>query len=191
MRIPVVLLLGFLVAPGLSAEESSGLPELTPEELEQYEFDIDETPATIKDLSVGQRYVLSSQRREIGDLVARRLGVVKLHGDKRDLPVLQRLIDERVIPPSGVREWQGVGVVFGDILVREFGLHWVSYEDDLGVSKALRWRSTRNFVFPVTLFSKRHQFNEKIDMLRVFEKLEQDIERFKRYELNRPTFDEV
>ena len=61
-----------------------------------------------------------------------------------------------------------VGIVFGDILVNEFGLHWVSYEDDIGTSKALRWRETENYVFPVTLFSKRVGFNEKIDVVSVF-----------------------
>ncbi len=168
--------------------EESGLRELTPEELERYEFEVEETPATVTDLSLGQRYVLSTQRREIEDLVARRLGILKLKGDKSDLKVLQDLVDRKAIRSTDTREWQGMGIVFGDILVNEFGLHWVSYEDDIGTSKALRWRETENYVFPVTLFSKRVGFNEKIDVLSVFAKLEEDIERFKAFEENRPVF---
>ena len=182
------LLFSVTTAAAEAADEPAGLRELTPEELERYEFDIDETPATIRDLSIGQRYVLSSQRREIADLAARRLGVTKLHGDKRDLRVLSDLVDKKVIGVSEVREWQGVGVVFGDILAREFGLHWVSYEDDLGISKVLRWRETENYVFPVTMFSKRNQFNEAIDVYALFDKIAADVERFKAYELNRPSY---
>lgn len=168
----------------LAAEDnpSNGLRELTPAELEQYEFDIDETPAIVKDLSLGQRYVLSTQRREIEDLVARRLGILKLREDKTDLKSLQGLIDRKAVISTETRELQGMGIVFGDVLVKEFGLHWVSYEDDLGVSKALRWRKTDNYVFPVTFFSKRTQFGEKIDIAAVFEKISLDIERFKAYE---------
>ncbi len=163
-------------------EAPAGLPELTPEELERYQFEIDETPATVTDLSLGQRYVLSTQRREIEDLIARRLGILELKAEASDLQVLQNLVDRNAIRDSDTREWQGLGIVFGDILVNEFGLNWVSYEDELGTSKALRWRNTDNFVFPVTLFSKRKQFNERIDVLAVYEKLAADIEQFKAYE---------
>ena len=180
-----VLLFLALHVPGADAEES-GLPELTPQELERYEFEVEETPATVTDLSLGQRYVLSTQRREINGLIARRLGVLGLRGDRSDLRVLQKLVERKAIRSTDIREWQGLGIVFGDILVTEFGLHWVSYEDDIGISKALQWRDTENYLFPVTLFSKRVQFNEKIDVAAVFDKLESDIERFKAYEENRP-----
>jgi len=186
LRLTLVFCLACLALQ--SVAEESGLRELTPEELERYEFEIEETPATVTDLSLGQRYVLSTQRREIEDLVARRLGVLKLKGDQSDLKVLQDLVDRKAIRSTDTREWQGLGIVFGDILVTEFGLHWVSYEDDIGTSKALRWKETENFVFPVTLFSKRVQFNQKIDVLSVYSKLEEDIERFKAYEENRPVF---
>lgn len=185
-----VLIFAVTLSFELAAQEQrDGLPELTPEELERYEFDIEEVPATVEDLSVGQRYVLSSQRREISDLAARRLGVMKLHGDKRDLKVLNDLVDRKVLRAGEVREWQAVGVVFGDVLAQEFGLHWISYEDDLGTSKALRWRETENYVFPVTMFSKRNQFNEKIDIYSVYDKIAADIDRFKTFEQTRTKFD--
>ncbi len=183
-------ILALLLANPATAEENpSGLPELTPEELEKYAFDIEEDPPVVGDLSVGQRYVLSSQRREVADLVARRLGVLSLKGDKRDLTTLQSVVDKDLIRQGEVREWQGLGVVFGDILVREMNLHWISYEDDVGVSKALRWRDTENYVFPVTMFSKRVQFNEDIDVFAIYAKIEEDVERFKEFERNRPQFD--
>ena len=70
--------------------------------------------------------------------------------------------------------------------MREFGLHWVSYEDELGSSKALRWRKTDNFIFPVTVFSKRIQFKEKIDVAAIYEDIETEVQRFKRLSLNMP-----
>lgn len=161
--------------------EESGLPVLTPEQLDNYQF---ETPApkrqlVVEDLSVGQKFTLDGQRREVRDLIARHLGIVNLYGDAQDLKALQQLYDRNILKPEQVREWQAVGVVFGDILAKEFGLHWVSYEDELGASRALRWRNSDNFVFPVTMFSKRLQFGEKIDVEQIFNSIKADVERIK------------
>lgn len=182
-----------LILPGLltfdfAAAEESGLRELTSEELERYEFDVEEVPATVKELSLGQRYSLDTQRRETMDLIARRLGVLNLKGDKSDLKVLQNLVDRKAIGRDDVRGLQSLGIVFGDVLVSEYGLSWVSYEDDVGTSKALRWKKTENYVFPVTLFSKRVQFRENINMTGVFEEIGAEVERFIAYEAARPVF---
>jgi hypothetical protein len=182
-----------LILPGLltfdfAAAEESGLRELTSEELERYEFDVEEVPATVKELSLGQRYSLDTQRRETMDLIARRLGVLNLKGDKSDLKVLQNLVDRKAIGRDDVRGLQSLGIVFGDVLVSEYGLSWVSYEDDVGTSKALRWKKTENYVFPVTLFSKRVQFKENINMTGVFEEIGAEVERFIAYEAARPVF---
>ncbi len=180
--------MGALAFNFAAAEEETGLRELTSDELENYEFDVDEVPATVKALSLGQRYSLDSQRREIMDLIARQLGILTLKGDKSDLKVLQNLVNRKAIRRDDVRGLQGLGIVFGDVLVNEYGLGWVSYEDDLGISKALRWKKTANYVFPVTLFSKRVQFKEDIDMEAVFEELGIEVERFIAYESAKPVF---
>ena len=187
----ILLALVFLSAVTCSTfaeEEAQGLRELTQEELDRYQFDVEESDVLVKELTLGQRYVLDTQRREISDLVARRLGILNLKEKEADIPVLQWLVDKKAIQQGDVREWQGLGIIFGDILVAEFGMHWVSYEDDVGTSKALRWRQTDNYVFPVTLFSKRIQFNEKIDVAAVYSKIGADINRFVAYEKNRPEF---
>ena len=182
-----------LILPGLltfdfAAAEESGLRELTSEELERYEFDVEEVPATVKELSLGQLYSLDTQRRETMDLIARRLGILNLKGDKSDLKVLQKLVDRKAIGRGDVRGLQSLGIVFGDVLVNEYGLGWVSYKDDIGTSKALRWKKTENYVFPVTLFSKRVQFKENINMTGVFEEIGAEVERFIAYEAARPVF---
>ena len=102
-----------------SQAENKGLPELTPEELERYQFEIEESEVTVTDLSLGQRYVLSTQRREVADLAARRLGIIKLKGDKSDLSILQNIVEKKLIRQEDVRGWQGLGIVFGDVLAAE------------------------------------------------------------------------
>ncbi|MBT7878570.1 MAG: DUF3806 domain-containing protein [Gammaproteobacteria bacterium] len=184
----LLLILLSLLTFDFAAAEESGLRELTSEELERYEFDVEEVPATVKELSLGQRYSLDTQRRETMDLIARRLGVLNLKGDKSDLKVLQNLVDRKAIGRGDVRGLQSLGIVFGDVLVNEFGLTWVSYEDDIGTSKALRWKKTENYVFPVTLFSKRVQFKEDINMAGVFEEIGAEVERFIAYEASKPVF---
>ena len=187
----VLLVLTAGIGLGASAEEDQapGLTELTPQEIERYQFEVEESEVIVKDLSLGQRYALSTQRREMHDLIARTLGVLALKESRQDIIVLQKLVDAGEIRADDVRSWQSLGIVFGDILAKEFGLTWVNYEDDLGASKALRWRKTENYVFPVTMFSKRTQFREKIDVQAVFDKVAADIEAFKHYEQTRPVFE--
>lgn len=169
-------------------EARPGLQELTIDEIEKYQFDVQKSDATVEDLSLGQRYALGTQRRDIADLIARSLGILELKEDRTDLGVIQNLINKKVIQKDDVRTWQSLGIIFGDVLEKEFGLDWVSYEDNLGASKALRWRETENYVFPVTMFSKRVQFEERIDVQALFNEVGADIESFKDYEQNRPAF---
>jgi hypothetical protein len=183
------------VGQSVSAQEAiiedemrPGLQELTIKEIEKFQFDVPKSTAVVEDLSLGQRYALGTQRREIAALIARSLGILELKEDRTDLGVIQNLINKKVILKDDVRTWQSLGIIFGDVLEKEFGLDWVSYEDNLGASKALRWRETENYVFPVTMFSKRVQFDEKIDVRSVFNDVGADIESFKAYEQNRPAF---
>lgn len=172
-------------APAAGEDSPSGLPELTPEQLESYQFerDPDEPEAVVEPLSKGQAFILKTQRQETLDLIARDLGIMHFEADLSDLATLQRIYDRKILRKDQIREWQGVGILFGDILVERFsGLHWVSYEDELGASKALQWRDTRNFVFPITVFSKRVQFGEAIDVRAIYDAIAADIERFADYE---------
>ncbi len=180
----IILMACFLATLVHGEDKEVAVPVLTPEELPNYQFEreLEENPVIIQDLSVGQQFILDTHRQEMTDLITRRLGILKLRQDIDDLKTIQQLVDRRVIKPSEVREWQAMGVVFGDILANEFGLHWISYEDDLGLSKALRWEKTDNYVFPVTMFSRRVQFKQKIDAAAMFEKIRQEVTAFKEYE---------
>ncbi len=168
-----------------SAEKRGGnVPVLTPEQLENFQFEnqAEEEIVIVKDLNTGQQYTLDSDRRAMKELATRQLGILSFNQTLKDLEVIQKLIDRKVIRRTEIREWQSLGVVFGDVLAGELDLHWVSYQDDLGVSKALRWKKTENYLFPVTMFSKRVKFKDEIDVNAIFRTLKLDVEAFMRYE---------
>jgi len=161
---------------------------MTPEELENYQFEDqpERVEMTVEELSLGQRFLMSRHRGDVEDLISRHLGIMALRGTSADLPVLQQLVDKKVLKDDDVETWQAIGLVIGDLMADEFDLHWVSVEDEYGVSKALQWQDTMNFVFPITLLSKRIQFGQKIDIPEIYEKLRADIESFKAYENGKP-----
>ena len=64
---------------------------------------------------------MSSKRRTAKDLMARRLGIVRLSGTKEDLALLQQVVDRRILRKTQT-EWQAIGILFGDILVRRIQL---------------------------------------------------------------------
>jgi hypothetical protein len=179
----ILFLICLSLVAGAGAQEYEP-PTMSPEELENYQFEDqpDKLEMDVEELSVGQRFVLSRQRGDVEDLVSRHLGIMALRGNGDDLPVLQQLVDKRVVKNDDVEVWQAIGVVIGDLIAEEFDLHWVSVEDEYGVSKALQLQDTMNFVFPITLLSKRVQFRQKIDIQAIYEKLRTDIESFKEYE---------
>jgi hypothetical protein len=188
VRVGCTLLCVSLMSFALQSQaEAIDVPVLSPEQLDNYQFPTQpDAGYTIEALSFGQIHVMDKQREDIKTLFERRLRALSMKGMKSDLAYFQALVDQRVLRPEQTEEWQALGVVFGDLLVNEFGLRWVSYEDELGASKALRWRKTDNFVFPVTVFSKRVQFGEKIDVTEIYNTLEVEIVRFKRLSLNGP-----
>lgn len=169
------------VGYSLSAEESSGLREITKEELTNYTFEnkAEHKPPVIEDLTLGQQFILDSRRQEIKSLIAMKLVMPDLEDKPDILDILQRVVDEQLIPVSDVKNWQSLGIIFGDLLAEEMDMIWVSYTDELGESKALQWKKTMNFVFPITLFSKRNQFGTPVNMQQIYLKIKSQVAEFK------------
>ena len=163
-------------------EVADGLKTLTPEQIENYTFPTEEDVFKVSDLSVGELQILNKRRRMAKDLLARRLGLLSIKRTSKDLPILQQVIDRKILRSYQIDEWQALGVLFGDVLAHEFNLRWVRYEDDRGANRALRWRSTDNFVFPVTVFSKRVKYGEKVNVRQIYDRLSSEIESFKKWE---------
>ena len=105
-----MVLMGSWASSVCAASEPSVI-QITPEELENYEFEIEETPFEVSSPSIGQRYIFDRSRRTVRDLLARTIGSTRLTEDESDLGRLQVLIDRRVIRKADVETWQALGVV--------------------------------------------------------------------------------
>jgi|TARA_B100000315_G_scaffold187081_1_gene176659 hypothetical protein len=176
----VVPLIALLLCGSPRAAEQPEDTFLTPQQLEEYQFEQGEQEEIeVSDLSLGQRFIMANQRRNVMDLISRQLGIVELRGGLDDLKVLQRIVDDQLISQEDSRGWQAVGVVFGDMLADRLDLHWVQVEDEVGVSKALQWKKTHNFVFPITMLSKRQQWGQPIDLGALYGKIRNEVSQFR------------
>ncbi len=123
-------------------------------------------------LSMLDRQFMLQQRELLSDLVARHYGRQFNGAADNDLELLQRLLDDRVVRADQTRELQAMGVILGDLLAADLGLDWVIYEDSLGRSRALRYRDTDNFLFPMTMISRRREVDNRTPVAEIYRKAE-------------------
>ena len=122
----------------------------------------------IEELSPLDATYMEEQRVLLGDLAALKLGR-QFSGDRdRDLDLLQALLDERLVRPDQTRELQAMGIILGDLLAAEYGLHWAVYRDNLGRSRALRYRDSDFFLFPVTMIAQRRETGDDTPVADVY-----------------------
>ena len=161
-------------------EGPPGMKLLTEEQLTNFQFDtkVDYKDPVIRELDLGDQFVLDSKRKSVEEDAIRRLGVKGFERNKSDLKLIQAFIERKLITSTDVKGWQSLGVVFGDVLAKEMNLQWVSYEDELGESKALRWKDTMNFIFPVTIFSKRVQFDQPVNAYDLYMEIQKQVDEF-------------
>lgn len=115
---------------------------------------VDQGPV-IEELSALDRNYMYGQRNLASELAAKHLGR-NIRGERdNDLDILQDLLDRQVIKPEQTRELQSLGLVMGDLLADELAMHWVVYKDKVGRSRALRYKDTDLYLFPVTMISRR------------------------------------
>ena len=115
-----------------------------------------------------QQY-MDQQRQMVRDLSLRQLGS-SCCDSRAELPLMQRLLDTGVIRSDQRRELQALGIVLGDLLAEDLGLRWVIYEDDLGRSRALRLGDTDNFLFPVTMISRRREAGNEETVQQIYDR---------------------
>ena len=131
---------------------------------------IQDNPVVINDLSTLDEQYMRSQRNLIDDLIRRQLGGLLTGASTNDIAILQRLLDECIINGNQRRELQAMGIILGDLLAAELGMNWVVYEDNLGRSRALRLAETDNFLFPVTMISRRREVGNTTPIQAIFDK---------------------
>lgn len=113
---------------------------------------------------------MAQQRNVLQDLAATRLGRQFSGNRDQDLDLLQTLLDKQLVRSDQTRELQAMGVIMGDLLSVEFDLHWVIFEDTRGRSRALRYRETDNFLFPITMISRRREVGNQTPVADIYQK---------------------
>lgn len=107
---------------------------------------------------------LDQQRALVATTAKQRYGTAALTRTKKDLPILQRLLDDKAFATSQTYELQSLGVAFGDVLASEFSLRWVMISDEYGSDPTLRFRETNININALTMISKRVEKNEPVDV---------------------------
>ena len=116
------------------------------------------------------RQFMAAQRALLQDLAKRNVGKGFNGSKENDLELLQLLLDRRLVNDDDTRELQAMGIVMGDLLATELDLHWVIYEDAVGRSRALRYRDSEEYLFPVTMISRRREADNRTPVAVIYDK---------------------
>jgi len=116
------------------------------------------------------RQFMARQRALLQDLAQRNVGKGFNGSKENDLELLQLLLDRRLVHNDDTRELQAMGIVMGDLLATELDLHWVIYEDAVGRSRALRYRDSEEYLFPVTMISRRREADNHTPVAAIYDK---------------------
>ena len=128
------------------------------------------TPLTILD-----RQYMEGQRQLINEMTLQRYGG-RCCRDPLELDYLQRLLDDGHVTADQTLELQAMGVLLGDLLAAELGLEWIIYEDAQGRSRALQLDDTENFLFPVTMISRRREADNLTPVADIYQRAVETIE---------------
>ena len=124
---------------------------------------------------------LREQRNVVDELARRHIGTPLTSGRSMDdLRVIQELLDKKILKKDQTYELQALGIAFGDLLAEQLGLEWVSVEDELGRTRALQYGDSENFVFPVTMISKRVEADVRFTVAELYEKTRSTVEAFRK-----------
>ena len=118
---------------------------------------------------------LNQQRALVAAAAKQRYGTAALTKTKKDLPILQRLIDDKAFGKSQTYELQSLGVAFGDVLASEFPLRWVMVTDEFGADPTLRLKKTSININALTMISKRIERDETVDLFRLLQKTRESL----------------
>jgi hypothetical protein len=119
------------------------------------------------ELSLDDVARLDKQRAVVASAAKGRYGAPRLVRSKDDLPILQRLIDDKVFGETQTYELQCLGVAFGDVLASDMPLRWVMVTDEFGTDPTLRFKDTSIQVNALTMISKRVERGERVNLAKL------------------------
>jgi hypothetical protein len=129
------------------------------------------------ELSDQDKSRLDAQRAVVATAVRQRYGISALTQTAADLPVLQRLIDDRAFNKTQTYELQSLGVAFGDVLSSELPLRWVIVMDEYGTDPTLRFKSTTVQINALTMISKRIERDENVNLRQLLQATREQLRR--------------
>jgi hypothetical protein len=139
-----------LLVLALAATSSSEKPD-------QPDNHMQVSPLTSEDLQG-----LSSDRDWVNSLLAGFGSTAKLTQSREDVPTLHSLLDGGPYTADASAELAVFGTVYGDVLAKEIGLHWVVVTDNIGSDYALQFQDKQVFVFPRSMLLKRVERGEQL-----------------------------
>ena len=134
-----------------------------------------ESPVQLLDAQANRR--LDRQRSLVGTAAARHVGSAPRGGSRDDLRLLQQLVDQRVFRNDQVYELQALGVVLGDVMVKQLGLSWIVVDDEYGRTRALQYGDGDDVFFPITMISRRYEKNIPVDVEKLYRETEASVAR--------------
>ena len=127
----------------------------------------------VRDLTDEERVGLDVERQWVADFLKGVGSDVRMTGTRSDIPTLHSLLDQGPYTDNAENELIIYGTLFGDILAKELGLHWVVVKDESGSDFALQYQDRQIFVFPKDMIVKRVERNEDFDLEHMLEELAQ------------------
>ncbi len=127
-------------------------------------------PPRISTLNSMDRDFMAQQRKRIDDLARFNFGKQLRIEKANDLDILQTLLDRRLVRAEQSLELQAMGVVMGDLLAAELNMKWVVYEDKVGRSRALQLGRSDNFLFPITMISRRAEVGAEVQVRAIYDR---------------------
>ena len=137
-----------------------------------------DTP-TVRPFSDGDEKYLQQGRDRINQLTRRHFGGALQQQRAHDIALLQRLLDDKLVIAKDRRLLQDMGIVLGDLLFQEFNLRWVIYTDKYGPSRALQLKHSENFLYPITMISRRAEVGVTVDITELYDNASIKIEGYK------------
>ncbi|MEM8593784.1 MAG: DUF3806 domain-containing protein, partial [Pseudomonadota bacterium] len=123
--------------------------------------------ADIQPLNSKDKQWINAQKSVINGLSKQHLGKTLNGARSHDLPLLQALLDKKVVTKKQPKQLKAMGVMLGEIYAKEMGMDWVAYKDAKGRSLAMRWMDSSKLIFPVTKLSRMAQAGMKVDVSKV------------------------
>lgn len=123
----------------------------------------------IEELGWMDRNYLERQIGRIDELARVRLGK-QLNQNLNDLDVLQQIVDRELIDAKDTEGLQALGAVMAQLMLLDVpSLEWKIYIDEVGRSRALCAKNTKECLFPITMLSRRMEVGLKPDVRKVYE----------------------